>query len=387
MRESLKQKKVRTAEEKDYLEMPYEQQIAAKQEKLVHLLGKFGKVQPVIPMDDPMHYRHKVHAVFGRDGRGRILCGEYKEGTHKIIERKDSPIEEEDCRAVIQTIRRMVIRYKVHVYDEDLRTGILRHVIVRKAYKTGEIMVILVCASPVFPSVRNFIKELREKHPAISTVVLNINDRKTSVLLGEKEKVLFGKGYITDAIGECHFRISAKSFYQVNPKQTEILYGKAMEYAGLQPGETALDTYCGTGTIGILAAASCKSAHVTGVERNKDAVGDARNNALRNKIDNIHFVAADASDYMEKKAAARTEEKINVLFMDPPRTGSDERFLNAAVRLSPERIVYISCGPESLARDLAVLTKSGYKVRRIQPVDMFPFTGHVETVVLLTRNT
>jgi len=367
------------------MNLPYEQQIRLKQERLVRLLGKYGKVQPVIAMEDPMHYRTKVHAVFGRDGRGRVLCGEYKEGTHKIIERQDSPIEDEECRAVIQTIRKMVIRYKVRIYDEDLRTGILRHVIVRKGLQTGEIMVILVSASPVFPSVRNFVKELREIHPAIATVVLNINDRKTSVVLGDREKVLYGKGYITDSICGCSFRISADSFFQVNPKQTEILYRTAMEFAGMEPGENILDAYCGTGTIGIIAAAYCSGVRVTGVERNKDAVTDARSNAKNNQIDNIRFIAGDASDYMEKLAAGHLTESVSVLFMDPPRSGSDERFLTAAWKLGPERIVYISCGPESLARDLEILTKKGYKVKKIQPVDMFPFTEHIETIVLLQK--
>ncbi|MBQ6470276.1 MAG: 23S rRNA (uracil(1939)-C(5))-methyltransferase RlmD [Lachnospiraceae bacterium] len=369
----------------DYLNLPYEKQIALKQERLEKLLGKFGKVKPVISMAEPLHYRNKVHAVFGRDARGRILCGEYKEGTHKIIEREDSPIEDRICRDVIRTIRKMVIRYKIHVYDEDLRTGLLRHVIVRRGFRSGEIMVILVCASPVFPSSKNFVKELRDAFPLIKTIVLNVNNRKTSTLLGDQEKVLFGRGYITDTICGCTFRISADSFFQVNPVQTEILYGTAIEYANLRDGENALDAYCGTGTIGIIAAKACPAAHITGVELNRDAVADARENAKANQLTNIRFTAADASQYLERYTSSEKSEKLSVLFMDPPRSGSDERFLLAAAAAAPERIVYISCGPESLARDLSILVRNGYRVNKIQPVDMFPFSSHVETVCLLTH--
>ena len=404
----------------DFLTMPYEEQLAQKQKRMETLLGSFGKVLPILPMENPMHYRNKVHAVFGRDGRGRVLCGEYKEGTHRIIERKDSPIEDETCRNIIQTIKKMVIRYKIRIYDEDLRTGLLRHVVVRRGFASREIMVILVCASPVFPSVNRFVKELLSLHPEITTIVLNVNDRKTNAILGNREKTLFGKGYITDTLCGCTFRISPDSFYQVNPAQTEILYETAIGFAALQKEDTALDAYCGIGTIGIIAAKKAGGAQVTGVERNESAVRDAHGNAKANNITNIRFITKDASDYMdqlaaslsrggartagsaagnrghaapagstgknEKRSAGEGGSPLAVLFMDPPRSGSDERFLRAAAALSPERIVYISCGPESLARDLAELKKMHYKVRRIQPVDMFPFTPETETVCLLTRS-
>ncbi len=386
----------------------YQEEIRGKHAYLVKLLGKYGRVEPVIAMEDPLHYRNKVHAVFGRDGSGRIRCGEYKEGTHKIIEPKDSPIEDLKCRDIIQTVRKLVISFRIKVYDEDLRTGFLRHVVVRRGFQSGEIMVVLVGTSFEFPSGKNFVKELLARHPEITTVVLNINDRRTNAVLGDRERVLFGKGYITDTLCGCRFRISAQSFYQVNPVQTEKLYRTAIRYADLKEGETALDAYCGTGTIGIIAAKLCegegeekksRSGAVVGVERNKEAVADARINAKNNSVENITFIAADATEYMERLAASqssgengkeaqkqRSDRKIDAVFMDPPRSGADERFLRAAAALSPSRIVYISCGPESLARDLAVLVRSGYKVRKIQPVDMFPFVDHVETVVLLTRH-
>ena len=385
----------------------YQEEIRGKHDYLVKLLGKYGRVEPVIAMEDPLHYRNKVHAVFGRDGSGRIRCGEYKEGTHKIIEPKDSPIEDPKCREIIQTVKKLVISFRIKVYDEDLRTGFLRHVVVRRGFQSGEIMVVLVGTSFEFPSGKNFVKELLARHPEITTVVLNINDRRTNAVLGDRERVLFGKGYITDTLCGCRFRISAQSFYQVNPVQTEKLYRTAIRYADLKEGETALDAYCGTGTIGIIAAKLCegegeekksRSGAVVGVERNKEAVADAKINAKINSVENITFIAADATEYMERLAASqssgenrkeaqkqRSDRKIDAVFMDPPRSGADERFLRAAAALSPSRIVYISCGPESLARDLAVLVRSGYKVRKIQPVDMFPFVEHVETVCLLTH--
>ncbi len=211
---------------------------------------------------------------------------------------------------------------------------------------------------------------------------MNVNNLKTSLVLGKQETVLYGKGYITDILCGCKFKISAKSFYQINPVQTEILYGKAMELANLSGNERVIDAYCGIGTIGIVAAKS-GAKEVIGVELNSDAVQDAKTNAKLNEIENISFYNADAGEFMVEMA--RQNEKADVLFMDPPRAGSDMKFLSSAVKLSPEKIVYISCNPETQKRDLLYLTKNGYKVRKIQPVDMFPHTAHVETVVLMSR--
>ena len=242
-------------------------------------------------------------------------------------------------------------------------------------------MVVLVVGSPVFPSKNNFVKVLRKKYPQIATVVLNVNDKKTSMVLGERDIVIYGKGFIRDTLCGCSFRISPQSFYQVNPMQTEILYKTAIEYAGLGRKETVIDAYCGIGTIGLVAAKRAKN--VIGVELNPDAVHDARINARENKIINAHFYQGDAGEFMEKMA--ENGECADVVFMDPPRTGSDKKFMSSVIKLGPSRIVYISCGPETLARDLEYLTKYGYEVKKIQPVDMFSFTDHCEIVCLLTK--
>ena len=242
-------------------------------------------------------------------------------------------------------------------------------------------MVVLVLGTHIFPSGNNFVKELLKIHPEISTVVININERKTSMVLGEREKVSFGKGYITDELCGCRFRISPSSFYQINPLQTEVLYNKAVEFAGLTGKESVIDAYCGIGTIGMVAAKHAKN--VIGVELNGNAVRDARMNAKENGINNIEFYKGNAGDFMMKMAAEGA--KADVVFMDPPRAGSTEEFLTAVKTLAPKKLVYISCNPVTLARDLEFITKNGFDVKKIQPVDMFPFTDHCETVVLLTR--
>lgn len=252
---------------------------------------------------------------------------------------------------------------------------------VRRGFKSGEIMVILVLGSPILPSKNNFVKALRKEHPEITTVVLNVNDKKTSMVLGEKEKPIYGTGFIKDELCGCTFRISPKSFYQVNPVQTEILYNTAIEYAGLKGKETIIDAYCGIGTISLIAAKHVKK--VIGVELNKDAVKDAKINAKENHITNAEFRQGDAGEFMVKMA--ENDQKADVVFMDPPRAGSDVKFLSSVVKLNSKKVVYISCGPDTLARDLKYLTKHGYQVKRIQPVDMFPFCDHCETVVLLER--
>ena len=257
----------------------------------------------------------------------------------------------------------------------------MRHVLVRTGYATGQIMVVLVLSSPVMPSKNNFVKALRKLHPEITTMVINVNDRETSMVLGDREQVICGKGYIEDELCGRTFRISPKSFYQVNPVQAERLYEKAVEYAELTGGEKVLDAYCGTGTIGIIAAAN--AAEVIGVELNRDAVRDAVTNARRNQVSNIRFYQNDAGDFLLDMAEQGAG--LDILLMDPPRSGSSEAFLNAAAKIKPKRIVYISCNPETLVRDLRLLVKKGYKVEKSAAVDMFPFTENIESVTLLSR--
>ncbi len=364
-----------------YLTMNYQEQLKLKQTEVRKLLEPFGKTGTIIGMEHPFHYRNKVHAVFDRLKDGTVISGVYQEGTHNVVPVTNCLIEDEKSDAIINDIRGLLKSFKIKTYDEDTGYGLLRHVLVRRGFTSGQIMVVLVLGSPILPSKNNFVKALRKLHPEINTVVINVNDKKTSMVLGEKESVIYGKGFIEDTLCGCTFRISPKSFYQVNPVQTEKLYGKAMELAELTGKEKVIDAYCGIGTIGMVAAKSAKE--VIGVELNKDAVRDAIGNAKRNNMKNIRFVQGDATEFM--MAMAARGEKADVVFMDPPRSGSTEDFMNAAVKLGPSRIVYISCNPETLARDLKYITKRGYKMKVAYPVDMFPYTSHCEVVCLLEK--
>ena len=359
----------------------YAAQLKKKQKAMNKLLKDFGKPEPIIGMKDPLHYRNKVHAVFGRTRKGEIVSGTYEAGTHKIVNIDECMIEDEISQSIIRTIRGLLRSFKIRTYDEDTGYGLLRHVLVRRGFATGQVMVVLVLSSPILPSKNNFVKALRKEHPEITTVVLNVNDKKTSMILGERDIVLYGKGYIEDILCGCTFRISPQSFYQVNPVQTERLYQTAMDYAELTGKERVIDAYCGIGTIGMVAAK--KAREVIGVELNRNAVKDARINAKLNQIKNITFYEGDAGKFMV--SMAEEGEKADVVFMDPPRSGSDEAFLSSVIRLAPKLIVYVSCGPDTLARDLKYLTKHGYQVRKMQPVDMFGFTEHCEMVVQLVK--
>lgn len=359
----------------------YDKQLRKKQKWVDELLAPFCKVEPIVGMENPKNYRHKVHAAFGFvKGKGTV-AGVYKEGTHQIVDIESCQIENEKADAIIRDIKDLMSSFKIKAYDEDHDFGLLRHVLIRVGYHTGEIMVVLVLASPILPSKNNFIKALLKLHPEISTVVLNVNAKQTSMVLGDKNTVLYGKGYIEDVLCEKTFRISPSSFYQVNPKQTEVLYKKAIELANLTGVERVIDAYCGTGTIGIIAADYVKE--VIGVELNRDAVKDAIINAKRNQVKNISFYQADAGKFMVQ--LAEQNEKIDVVIMDPPRSGSSEVFLQSVIKLAPANVVYVSCNPETLARDLKVLVKAGYQAKTAIPVDMFPFAEHVETCALLTK--
>jgi len=278
-------------------------------------------------------------------------------------------------------VRSLLKSFKIKVYDEDTGYGLLRYVLIRKAEFTDEIMVVLVTASPVFPSKRNFVEALRREHPEITTVVQNVNDRTDSLVLGSKYQVLWGKGYIVDRLCGCSFKISPGSFYQVNPIQAQKLYEKAIELADLTGKETVVDAYCGTGTIGMIAAK--KAGKVFGVESNPDAVRDAVGNAKANDVKNIRFYREDAGHFLQSCAADNMP--VDVVLMDPPRAGSSEEFLDAVAKIGPKRVVYVSCNPTTLERDCSYLEKQGYRAKEVWPVDMFPWSGAVETVVLLSH--
>lgn len=364
-----------------YQGVTYEKQLSEKQKAVRQLMQPFCKTAEITGMQDPYHYRNKVHAVFARKKDGTIISGVYEEGTHRVVPVEACQIEDKKADAIINDIRGLLKSFKIKTYNEDTGYGLLRHVLIRRGFTTGEIMVVLVLGSPVMPSKNNFVKALRKLHPEITTVVLNVNDKRTSMVLGDRETTIYGKGYIEDVLCGLTFRISSKSFYQINPVQTEKLYGKAMELAGLTGKERVIDAYCGIGTIGMVAAKSAKE--VIGVELNPDAVRDAIKNAKRNQMKNIRFYQDDAGRFMEKMAAKG--EKADVVFMDPPRSGSTEQFMKSAVTLAPQKIVYISCDPQTQARDLKYLTKHGYKAMGAYPYDMFPFTKHAENIVLLVK--
>ncbi len=364
-----------------YQGIPYEEQLQKKKEQVRRLLRDICPVRAAVGMEDPYHYRNKVHAAFGRLRDGRIVSGIYQEGTHKIVPVDSCLIEDQTADSIIRDIRGLLASFKIKIYNEDSGYGLLRHVLIRRGFATGQVLVALVLASPILPSKNNFVKALRKLHPEITTVVLNVNDKKTSMVLGERNITLYGKGYIEDILCGKTYRISPGSFYQVNPVQTEVLYRKAIELAGLTGRERVLDAYCGIGTIGMTAAD--QAGEVIGVELNRAAVRDAISNAKANGVKNIRFFAGDAGDFLDDLAARG--ETVDVVFLDPPRAGSTEKFLNAVARMGVERVVYVSCNPETLARDLKYLKKKGYQAEGVWVVDMFPWTESCECVVKVGR--
>ena len=355
----------------------YEYELDYKKHKIEEDLKRIGhleyvKVNDVIKMDKPEHYRNKIQVPFGKENK-HVVYGFYKANTHKIIPIKECNIEDKKASSILKNIATLMEEFHVDPYNEDFRSGIIRHVLIRTSLSSGEIMVVFVSNQETFNGRNNFIKELVKRSPEISTIVFNVNKRDTNVILGESEKVLYGKGYITDEILGLKFNISSKSFFQVNPIQVQKLYGEALKLAKLTKDDNLLDAYAGVCTIGLLAAPHVK--HVTSVELVKSAVINGRNNAKLNGIENIDIIEDDCTDYINKKLP-----KFDVVIMDPPRKGSTPEFLNALLKIKPSRIIYISCEPSTLARDLGYL-KNDYDILQVQPVDMFPRSFHVETIV------
>ena len=369
------------------LEKTYPAQLAEKQAAVERLLGGFGPVEPIRGMAHPWHYRNKVISTFAAGPGGALVSGIYAAGTHTVLPVERCLLQDEVLDTVVDAVRAAARACRYTPYDEDRGTGLLRHVLCRRGVSTGQVMVVLVTAQPVLPGARNFVRALlaaaQQRGVPVTTVVQNVNPRRTSAVLGAQEKVLYGKGYILDTLCGHSYAISPRSFYQVNPAQTAVLYGLAVEAAGLTGAETVLDAYCGIGTIGLTAAPQAGT--VIGVERNPDAVRDAAGNARHNGIANARFYAADATEWITQQAARGL--RADVIFLDPPREGSTPEFLRAAARMGPSRMVYISCNPATQARDLALLTRLGYRAGCIQPVDMFPHTRHTEVVCSLIRST
>ncbi len=402
----------------DAIDVPYEKQLEEKQARIVELFddlaGENCALHPICGMSEPYHYRNKVASPFapgkrlsakGAQGKGQaaskgargkrgarhgakreILCGMYAKGTHRIIDSSCCLLENEEAKHIVQAIKQLMPKFGIEPYNEDTGTGFMRHAIVRAGHSTGEILVTLVTNGSNFVGSKAFCRELCKRVPSITTIVQNVNTRQTNVILGDEgEQRLYGPGFILDDLCGLRFRISSHSFYQVNATQTEVLYRRAIKLAGLTGNEEVMDAYCGTGTIGLVAAKGLDEApgagKVIGVDKVPEAINDARNNARHNKIENAEFFAQDAGDFMQR--LAREGGQIDVLFMDPPRAGSSLEFLRATCALKPQRIVYISCGPNTQARDVDYLVKNGYKLTDIQPVDMFPHTEHIENICRL----
>ena len=367
------------------LGMDYAAQLKQKEDAVKKLLGKFGPVNAIRGAENPYHYRNKVISTFTTGWGGKLTSGIYAANSHKVLPVESCLLQDEVLDKTMLAVRAAANACHYQPYDEDKGTGLLRHCLLRRGVVTGQVMVVLVTAQPVLPGAKNFVKallaEAKKQDVTITTVVQNVNPRKTSVVLGDMEKVLYGKGFILDELCGKTYALSPRSFYQINHAQTEVLYGLAVEAAHLTGKEVVLDAYCGIGTIGLIA--SKHAGKVIGVELNQDAVQDAVQNAKKNGINNAQFFCNDAGRFMSHMAARG--ESADVVFMDPPRSGSTEEFIDAVALMQPKRVIYISCGPDTLARDLKVFAKHGYRAKEAWPVDLFGWTGHVETVCLLSR--
>ena len=361
------------------LALPYREQLAKKQARLQELLGGFAPVKAVQGMAEPLHYRNKAIASFATQ-RGKLVCGLYAEGTHRVLPGADCLLQEKILNKTLAAVLDAARACRWTAYDEDRGTGFLRHTVLRSSC-SGKVLVTLVTPGPDLPGSKNFCTALRKKAPWVVSIVQNINPTRSSAVLGSREKTLYGPGFVLDTLCGTQFAISSRSFYQVNRTQTEVLYKKALELAKLTGRETVIDAYCGIGTIGLCAAPLAKQ--VIGVERNPAAVKDAAANARRNKIANARFVCADATEWMV--AAAGEGLHPDVVFLDPPRAGSTPECIAAVNKMKPRRVVYVSCDPETLARDVAAFTRLGWRAAKFCPVDLFPQTKHVETVVLLSH--
>ena len=363
-----------------YQQINYKTQLEYKTKRVREALSRIGgiktEVLPCIGMDEPYYYRNKIQMPYGKDRRGNVVYGFFKENSHEIIPVKECAIEDKRAASILWDIKELVKEMNIPIYNEDSGKGILRYVLIRTSYHYQELMVVLVTSMLNFPGQRNFVDALTKKHPEITTIVENVNKRHTNVILGEQEKTLYGPGFIKDDILGLSFEISASSFFQVNPVQVEKLYKTALNLIKPQQKPIILDAYSGVGTIGLIAARNAEK--VLSVEINKDASRNAIENAKRNNVTNIEFYCDDAGHFINNM-----DGDLDIVIMDPPRKGSDEKFLSVLLNKKPKQIIYVSCDPETLARDLKYLSKL-YKVDYVQPVDMFPMTAHVENVVGLT---
>lgn len=378
----------------EWLAVPYPIQLRRKQEQMEELFEPVCRrdgcsVSQIAGMDDPRGYRHKAATPYAPGAKGRIRSGFYESGSHRLVYCKSCLVEDERARPILNDVAIVAQRLRIPAYQEDRGTGVLRHAVVRIGYASGEELLTVVTNGDTLPRARRFVTAIRELHPHLTSVVQNVNDRRTNAILGRRNVTLFGPGHMHDSLLGCSFEIGPTSFYQTNPQQTEVLYGLAIRAANVRGGMRVMDAYCGTGTIGICLASEARrqgvgNVNVVGVEQVGNAVECARRNVSANDLaDSCEFVRDDATAFMAR--TQRGDERVDVVVMDPPRAGSTPEFLQGVCRLAPERVVYVSCNPLTQVRDLAILQDGGYRVTSIEPVDMFPHTKHVETVVALSR--
>lgn len=365
--------------------LSYAGQLNAKRQQVVDAVTRIGKladvvVHPTMGAANPWYYRNKMQFPVGKAG-GKVAVGCYSQGTHAIINTENCCIQHAVNNTIADQVRRIVTEFNIPTYDERTGEGVIRHVMGRVGTATGEVMVALVTAVDKLPSQEKVIAALRQAIPGLTSIVQNVNPKRGNIIMGETTRTIWGKDTITDKLGDLTFHISARSFFQVNTEQTVLLYGKAVEYAGLTGQETVIDAYCGTGTITLFLAG--QAAKVYGIEIVKPAIVDAWQNAQTNTIENVEFIAGDAVEAMPE--LYRNGVRPEVIVVDPPRAGCEPKVLETFVKMKPERIVYVSCNPASLARDLAILAEQGYQTVEIQPVDMFPHTHHVECVALIEQ--
>lgn len=369
------------------LHISYERQLKEKTELVKRIFlketGLNLKVPLCLGMDNPYNYRNKSQIVFKNDPKKKLICGFYQPRTHNVVEYTRCLVQDELADEIVETIKKNMLEYKINAYNEDTQKGVIRHVLIKRSFETKQTMVVLVTANMKLPREKDFIKKLLEAHPEITTIIQNINDSQTSMVLGEKEYVHYGNGYILDILMGKKFLVTSKSFYQVNPYQTEVLYKTALSMANLSKNDVLLDAYSGVGTIGIIASSMVKK--VISVEIVEETIKAATGNAKINNVNNIQFKNQDATKFMLE--SAKRDLKIDVVLLDPPRRGCGELFMNAIVTLNVNKVIYISCNPLTQAKDIMKLLKNGYVVTNVQPVDLFPHTSHVENILILEKKT
>ena len=389
----------------EWLSVPYPIQLKRKQAQVEELLAPLASInnvtiEPIRGMDEPLAYRHKAATPFA-PGKGRtVRSGFYASGTHKIIASKECLVEDGRARAILNDVAYLAGQFNIHAYQEDRGKGALRHGVVRCGYATNDVMLVLVVNGQHLPHEQEFIAALRKAHPELTSIFLNVNQKRTNAILGRETRLLWGSTSMSDKLLGCTFEIGPTSFYQTNPQQTEVLYQLAIDgaLAGSELADSehtgaaqasnlrVLDAYCGTGTIGLCLAHAAEAQGInlslTGVDQVENNIQMARRNARNNKLE-AEFICDDATRYMQ--ALAKDGQNFDVIILDPPRAGSTPTFLKATAQLAQKKIVYVSCNVVTQARDLKVLLDSGFAIERVTPVDMFPHTKHVESVVVLSR--